>query len=224
MAEKITLRAESGRPTGSRASRRLRRDGAVPGIVYGRHREPLTVTVDHHDLMVALSTEAGSNALITLEVGGEELLTLPKQVERHPFRNRIRHIDFLAVSLTEKVRADVNVHLVGEPEGAREGGVLSQSMSSVAIESLPTDIPPGIEVDVSALGVGDSIRVADLPEFEGVTYFEDPDAVVASVTIPRAVVEEEPEEEELEEGAEEAAEEGAEEAASEPSDEDSGSE
>lgn len=177
--------------------------------------DPVHVSVDHHDLLVALSTEAGSNALITLDWGDDSMLTMPKVIERHPFRSLFRHVDFVTVSLTEKVRADVNVQFVGEAEGVKEGGILSTAQNTVSIQALPTEIPTAIELDVSALGVGDSLRVADLPQIEGVEYLDDPDSVLASVTLPRAEVEEVEEVEELEEVEGEVpaeAEEGAEEA------------
>lgn len=202
MAEQIILRAETGRSPGSRESRRIRRRGGVPGIVYGRGMEPVPVTVDHHDLVAALSTEAGHNALINLQVDGETVLTLPRLVERHPYRNLIRHVDFLQISLTEKVSAEVSIHLEGEPAGVAEGGVLSQALASVEIEALPTEIPSFIALDVSGLGLHESRRVADLPQLPGVTYLEDPETVVATVSVPRAVIEEEPEVEEELEGVE----------------------
>ncbi len=202
MAE-ITLRAQKGRRPGSRESRRIRRAGMVPAIVYGRELDPIPVAVDHHDVYVALHTEAGLNVLINLEIDGEEpVLTMAREVDRHPFRNQIRHIDFVKVSLTETVTAEVAIHPVGESAGVKEGGILSLVRNQVEIEALPTSIPPAIEVDVSALEIGDALRVEDLPAIEGVTYLDDPDAVVVTVTAP-AVAEEVVEEvEELAEGEE----------------------
>ncbi len=214
MSDQITLRAEAGRKTGSRESRRIRRTGNVPAIVYGKGTDPLALSVNHHDLVAALSTEAGRNALINLEVGSDTILTMPKVVERHPFRNLIRHVDFVTVSLTEVTQAEVSVHFMGDALGVKEGGILSTPRTSVQIEALPTGIPNAIEVDISGLEMGDALRVSDLPVIEGVTYLDDPDAVIASVTAPAAEI---VEEEELEEGeiaeeeaAEEAGEEGAE--------------
>ncbi len=202
MAE-ITLRAQAGRRPGSRESRRLRRAGLVPAIVYGRDLEPIPVAVDHHDVYVALHTEAGLNVLINLEIEGREpVLTMARELDRHPFRNQIRHIDFVQVSLTETVTTEVAVHPVGEAAGVKEGGILSMVRSLVEIEALPTAIPPAIEVDVSELRIGDALRVADLPEIEGVTYLEDPDEVVVSITAPAVAEVAEVEEEELVEGEE----------------------
>lgn len=184
MAE-ITLRAETGRIPGSRNAERLRREGKVPAIVYGQEMEPVAVAVDHHDLVAALSTEAGRNILINLDMGGDRVLTLARVVERHPFRNRVRHVDFLKVSLTETIETEVPVHFTGEPAGVAEGGVFTTAMHSVSIEALPTDLPDSVDVDVSGLGIGDQLTVADLPVIAGVTYLDDPEAMIAQVTVFR---------------------------------------
>lgn len=186
MSEQITLRADTGRVTGSRESNRIRRAGGVPAIMYGRGTDPVNVTVDHHDLM-SIIQHAGGNAIITLEVGSEKHVTMPKVIERHPFRNLIRHVDFLKISLTETTTADVTIHLVGDAPGVKEGGVLTHQFTTAQVSALPTSIPSGIELDVSMLGLGESLRVADLPVIEGVEYLDDPDEVVATVLAPRGL-------------------------------------
>jgi large subunit ribosomal protein L25 len=196
----VTLRAETGRATGSRESRRLRKTGRVPAIVYGKTIEPITVAVDAHDLHMALHTEAGSNALINLEIEGQDLvLTMARVIERHPFRNEYRHVDFVTVSLDETVHAEVVIHFEGTPVGVIEGGVFSPSKTHVVVETLATSIPSGIELDISGVEVGGALRIADLAEIEGVLYIEDPETVLMSVTAPAAEIEEEPEELEGEE-------------------------
>ena len=213
----VSLRARAGRTPGSRESRRVRRAGLVPAIVYGKGTEPTPVAVDAHALHMALHTEAGSNAIISLEIeGGDTLTTMARVIERHPFRNEYRHIDFVTIDLSQKVTAEVAISFEGTPVGVREGGVFSPRRTTVSIEVLPTEIPSSIELDVSEVEMGGSLRVEDLPEIEGIEYLEEPDAVVMSVTAPAAEVEEEPEllegeeGEELEEGAEGEAEEAAE--------------
>lgn len=198
--EQVSLRAEPGRVAGSREARRIRRAGKVPAIVYGKQTDPISVSVDSHDLYVALHTEAGSNALINLEVdGGDTLLTMARIIDRHPFRNEYQHVDFVTISLEDTISVEVALDFVGTPVGVREGGVFSPRRTSVMVETLPATIPASIHLDVSEVGIGDSLRVEDLPEIEGVTYEEDPEAVVMSVTVPAAEIEEEePEEEELE--------------------------
>jgi large subunit ribosomal protein L25 len=199
----VSLRAETGRATGSRESRRLRRTGLVPAIVYGKGIDPINVAVNGHDLHMALHTDAGANALINLEIEGtDKILTMARVIERHPFRNEYRHIDFVTVSLDETVHAEVVIHFEGTPIGVREGGVFSPSKTHVMVETLATSIPSGIELDISEVELGGALRIADLPEIEGVTYVEDPETVLMSVTAPAAEIEEEPEEVEGEEGAE----------------------
>lgn len=206
----VTLKAATGRQLGSRASRRLRREGQVPAVVYGRGTEPKHVAVDHHDLTVAFHSAAGFNVLINLEIDQSAgIPTLVRVIDRHPFRSQFRHVDFVQVSLTEKVQAEVTLHFVGNPLGVKEGGILSPIKNEVEIEALPTEIPAFIEVDVSHLNINDDIRVRDLPVQEGVLILDDPDDLLVTVTTPVAEVEVAPEVEEAEEGAE--AEESAEE-------------
>lgn len=186
-SEQITLRAESGRPTGSRASRRLRKEGHVPAIVYGKDRDPLSIAVDHRELRAALTTEAGLNALISLEVGKDKILTLPRVVESHPFRREIRHVDFVTVLITDTIHTEIPVHFVGESVGIEAGGVLSTARNMVQIEALVTNIPSFVELDISTLEIGDALRIEDLPKIEGVTYLEDPEYTVVSITVPAAL-------------------------------------
>lgn len=216
----VSLRARAGRGTGSRESRRIRRQGLVPAIVYGKDVDPLPVAVDAHDLGVALHTESGANAIINLEIeGGKTLTTMARVIERHPFRNEYRHVDFVTIDLTQKVIAEVAIDFQGSPVGVKEGGVFSPRRTHVLVEVLPTEIPPSIALDVSEVEIGGSLRIEDLPEIEGLVYTEELDGVVMSVTVPAAEIEEEPEEleeelpaegEEGEETAEGEAEEGAE--------------
>lgn len=216
--EQVSLRAHTGRAPGSRSSRRLRREGQVPAVVYGHGMDPLSIAVDARELYSALHTDLGSNAVINLEVeGGEDILTLARVITRHPFRSDYQHIDFVKVSLTETVTAEVAVQFIGEAAGAKEGGVFSPARTHVQIEAVVTNIPSNVELDISGVEIGESLRVADLPAIDGVTYLDDPDTVVMSITLPAAEIEEPVEAEEGEgvegeEGAEAAGEE-AEEAA-----------
>lgn len=222
--EQVSLRAQAGRRPGSRESRRIRRQGQVPAVVYGPDVTPTPVAVDARDLHAALHTDAGSNAIINLEIeDGDTLTTMARVIERHPFRNEYRHVDFVTVDLTQTVRAEVALQFEGTPVGVREGGVFSPQRTYVAIEALPSEIPSHIELDISEVEVGGALRIEDLPELENVTYLEELDAVVMSVTVPAAEIEEpvaaedelvegeEPEDgEEAEEAAAEADEEGSE--------------
>jgi large subunit ribosomal protein L25 len=178
----------------------------VPAIVYGKGLDPTLLSVDAHDLQTVLHTDAGTNAIITLEIeGGDTVTAMARVVERHPFRNEYRHIDFVTVDLTQRITADVNLHFIGTPAGVKEGGVFSPRRTSVQIDVLVTAIPSGIDLDVSEVEIGGSLRISDLPAIEDVEYLEDPEAVVMSVTHPAAEIVEEPvvvEGEELVEGEE----------------------
>lgn len=196
----VSLRARAGRKPGSRESRRIRREGLVPAVVYGTTVEPVPVVVDAHDLHLALHTEAGTNAIISLEIeDGDTMTTMAREIERHPYRNEYRHVDFVTVDLSKTVVAEVAIHFEGTPAGVEEGGVFSPARTSVRVEVLPTDIPPFIELDVSPVEIGGSLRIEDLPRIEGLSYLEDPGSVVMSVTLPAAEIEEPEPEEELEE-------------------------
>lgn len=195
MSDQITLRAEKGRPTGSAAARRIRNEGLVPAIVYGADvDEPILITVDRRELRSALTTEAGTNALINLDIDGSEHLTLARAIEKHPYKTEIRHVDFVTVGLTDTIITDVHLEFVGEPIATEEGGVLSTPYNTVSIEVLATNIPSVIQIDVSEMTMTDSLRISDLPDLEGVTYLDDDDLTIATIVIPRALIEEEEEE------------------------------
>jgi large subunit ribosomal protein L25 len=187
MAE-ITLNVESGRPLGTRPSGRLRTGGKIPGVVYGHGMEPLPVAVGARDLRAALTTEAGLNALLSLKMGDTTQLAIAKELQRHPVRQTVIHVDFQVVRRDEIVTADVRISLVGEAEAVqRVEGTIGQEMLSLQIKSKPGDVPAVIEIDISALEVGDSIRVSDLPLPDGVTTDVEPDAPVVVAHAARAV-------------------------------------
>lgn len=196
----VTLRARTGRATGSRASRRLRRQDLVPAVVYGQGLEPLSVEVSARDLKAALRTEAGVNAIINLEIDeGETHTTLAREIKTHPWRGTIDHVDFVAVSLTETVVAEVLIDFQGTPAGViADGGIVETINTSVQVEALPADIPTSIPLDISGLGVGDVARISDLPELVRATLLDDPRTPLLTVSLPAAEIAEEAEEEELE--------------------------
>jgi large subunit ribosomal protein L25 len=218
-----TLRAQKRVSSGSRPARRLRREGQVPAIVYGRDLDTVSVRVSDRDLYSILHTEAGLNALINLEIeDGASLLTVAREVQRDPVRGEITHLDFIKVSLDVEIEAEVSLQLVGVPRGVREDGALVEAIeTTVMISALPTQIPTAVELDISELEVGDGLKVADLPAMEGVTYLADAEAPLVTILAPTLAEEvEEAELEELEGEAIEGAEgEGAEGEAAEESDE-----
>ena len=209
------LAAENRSEAGKGAARRLRASGRVPAVLYGHGTKPQHLSVDARQFGQALRTDAGVNVLISLEVGRDQHLTLAKEIQRHPVKGTLIHVDFIQVRRGEKVHVQVPVHLVGEAPGAREGGILDQDLYQLNVEAEVTAVPEAVDADVSGLGIGDVLRVADLKAPDGAVILDDPEASVVSVVAP--TVEAEPEAEEAEEG--EAAE-GAEAAAPEGAGED----
>lgn len=195
MAE-IVLAAETGRPRGSSAARRLRASGRIPAVVYGAGIESTPVSVDWRELRAALTTERGLNALINLELDGSQHTVVVREMQRHPVRRDVLHVDFLAVDVTQDISADVPLIVVGEAEKVvRERGVVEQVLSVLVVRGRPGAIPGQIEVDVSDLDVGGQITVGDLDLPEGVETDADPEeTVVTAVLSSAAFVEEEAEE------------------------------
>jgi large subunit ribosomal protein L25 len=193
MAE-VVLATELGRPTGTRAVRRLRREGKVPGVIYGHGTAPLPVAVVARELRVALTGEAGVNQLLSLDTGSATYLTIAREMQRHPVAQTVTHVDFVIVRRDEVISADVPITLVGEATEVHHGdGLVEQQMFALTINALPSDIPSGLEADISALTIGGAIRVADLTLPAGVTSEVDPESTVAVGQPPRVVVEEAPE-------------------------------
>ena len=213
--EQITLRAAERTESGSRPARRLRRTGRIPANIYGRGMTAKAVTVDQKELYTVLHTEAGLNALINVEVeGADALLTVAREIQRHPVRGEISHLDFIRVALDEAIVADVQLEPLGIPVGVyQDGGFVEAIATTISVSALPMSIPTSIEYDIAELLIGDTLKLSDLPEIEGVESLDEADRPVLSVLAPRG--EEEPEElegEELEgeEGEEVEGEEGAE--------------
>jgi large subunit ribosomal protein L25 len=193
----VTLAAEPRTERGSRPAGRLRRQGKVPAVVYGLQTDTLSVSVPARELAHILAGEAGANTLITLKLDGQDVLTLARQIQRDPTRGNLVHVDFVRIRRDVAVQAEIPVHVTGEPEGVRDGGILEQVLFTLSIDAKPEDIPPAVEVDVSALQINDQIRVSELPVPAGVALQHEDDELVVQVIPPR--VEEEPEVEEAEE-------------------------
>ena len=185
MAE-LTLKADAGRPTGSSAARRMRLAGRVPGVVYGPGVDPIPLSVSARELRAALSTEAGINAVVTLQVAGDRFITMARELQRHPVRGNVTHVDFQVVDPNREVSADVPVNLSGEAvELHRADGVLDQQMFALTIKARPTEIPPSLELDISGLVIGAALRVSDITLPPGVSTDVDPETVVVAGQAPR---------------------------------------
>jgi large subunit ribosomal protein L25 len=208
MADDIVLAAETGRATGSAASRRLRSTGKVPAVLYGRGAEPAPLTVDWRDLRAALTTDKGLNALLTLQVGRKKTKAIVKEMQRHPVRRDVLHVDFLAVDVDVAITTDVPIVLEGEPTLVlREQGVVDQVLNALIVQAKPDAIPGHLSVDVSELEIGHTITVADIVLPDGVTTEVDPDETVVTAKLTSLAL---AEEEEVVEGEGEEGEEGAE--------------
>lgn len=183
MAE-VKLQAFKRDDTGKGAARRSRASGRVPAVVYGRGMEPVSIEVDRREFVTALHTEAGMNVLIDLEIDGDMTLALTKDLQRDPVRGTLLHADFIKIDRGQTVDVDVPLHVVGDAPGAAEGGVLQHPLTSLSIRCKVTEVPEVIEADVSALNIGDTLRVSDLALDDGYEILTDPDSVVASVSAP----------------------------------------
>lgn len=180
MAE-ITLHATRRAPEGTRSVRRLRGTGKVPGVVYGLGADPVNLTVDWRELRAALVTEQGLNAVIHLDIEGDTTPTLVKEMQRHPVRRNVLHVDFIRVDLNKTVDVEVAISLEGEAEAVvRENGVVDQTLTALLISAKPNDIPAGLTVDISALEIGGSLHVRDIALPAGVTTAVDPDETVVT--------------------------------------------
>jgi large subunit ribosomal protein L25 len=205
--ERVKLEVRARETRGDGPARRMRAEGLIPGVLYGRSA-PHAIAVEERELRRALHGPGGMHTILDVIVGDQATAhpSVLKDFQQHPVSGRILHIDLQEVRLDQPITVAVSVHLLGESPGAKEGGILSQQIREVNVEALPMEVPEHLELDISSLQMGDSLRVADVPAIEGVTYLDDPDTVLVTVMVPRAIEVEEPVEgeegEEGEEGAE----------------------
>ena len=188
-ATQQTLTVARRPAVGSRPTQRLRAGGQVPGVVYGHKMEPVAVSVSHQELVKLLHSKTGEHSLVTLKLEDAkpwERPALVKSVQHDPIDGHVVHVDFQAITLTERIRVKIPVALTGEAVGVKqEGGVLEQFLRELEVECLPTEIPAGIEFDATPLKIGDIVHVRDLPALAHAKVLTDPTGVVASVKTPK---------------------------------------
>jgi large subunit ribosomal protein L25 len=203
--ERVKLEVQTRDARGSAEVRRMRKQGLIPGVIYGGGNDPAAICVAERTLRRALTGSGGLHAILDVVVQGDgnggARPAILKDYQQDVITGRVTHIDLHQVRLDRPIQASVVVQLIGEPAGVKEGGVLSQVSREITVEALPMEIPEHIDLDVSEMLVGDTLRLADVRPIEGVTFLDDPEeTVLASVSAP--TVFEEPELEEPEEGEE----------------------
>lgn len=204
----LKLDAKPRDALGKGGARKIRAAGRVPAVVYGHGAQPLHVSVDSRELFHVLHTDAGANVLVDLQLDGDTILAMPREIQRDLLKGRFVHVDFLRVARDETITVDVPVQLIGESHGVKEGGVLEHHLWSIQLECVPTNVPTAVEADITEIGLNESLKVSRLTLPPGVTLLTPEDETVVSVVPPQILrVEEEVTEEEAVEG--EAAAEGA---------------
>jgi large subunit ribosomal protein L25 len=195
--------------TGKGAARKLRQQGKIPGVLYGGGRPAVPVALDPKDIHRILASHAGENAIFQLTLEGEEnreRKVILRELQFHPIRGHLIHVDFLEIAMDVELEVRVPVELEGQPVGVEKGGILTHLLHEVHVKCLPDKIPDRIVLDVSGLDIGDALHVSDMPPREGLTYLDDPETTVVHIAAPRVeVVVEEEEEEKPEEAAPEPA-------------------
>jgi len=183
------LKLEKRTEKGKSANRKLRREGYLPAVMYGHGEKPQPVKVKRVDFDRLFKATKGESVVLQLKLGRSKKLSIIKEVARHPVTGEPLHVDFHILHKGEAVEVAVPVVLLGTPKGIKLGGILEHILREVTVKAKPSDIPPHIEVDVSELGIGDSIHVKDI-KLEGVEILEDPEETIVTILAPRKAVEE----------------------------------
>jgi large subunit ribosomal protein L25 len=189
MAKQVTLSAQVRPHVGRSAVNKLKKQGIVPATIYGGREQPVNLQIAGRDIQTLLNHAVGENILVELEIDDDgrksSRLALIQEVQHHPVRGQVLHVDFHSVKSDEAITAEIPVEPAGEPHGVKNfGGLLEQSVRSLEVECLPRDLPELITVDVSALNIGDSIHVKDIALPSGVTVKDDPELTVFIVAAP----------------------------------------
>ena len=198
MSESYVIEAQPRTDQGKGASRRLRRENLVPGVIYGAGKDPVSISVIHNQLMHQLENEAFYSHILTVNLGGKEEQAILKDLQRHPSKQAVLHIDLLRVSANEAIRVNVPLHFINEDKcaGVKAGGLAAHSITEVEVSCLPKDLPEYIEVDVIDLDVDDSLHLSDIKLPEGaslveLSHGEGHDQSVVAIHLPRGAHEEE---------------------------------
>jgi large subunit ribosomal protein L25 len=187
----VSLSANARDGKGKGAARSLRSQGQVPAVIYGHGRQPQPLALNARDLDKLLSHIQAESTVIEVTVDGHTAKTLIREIQRHPIKRQILHVDFQALVAGEKVTVSIPIVLLGVPEGVRlEGGVLDQTLREIEIEVDPSNIPDHVEYDITNMVIGDSVHISDLKVPEGVEVLDDPETSVAVLAAPRAIIEE----------------------------------
>jgi large subunit ribosomal protein L25 len=184
------LEATPRQDGGKGVARKLRSTGRVPAVLYGHGEKPRSLSVNAHELGLLIGAVNVGNTLVTLDIDGEGSQdVLLREVQMHPYKPEALHVDFFHVHAGEKIHLKIPVRLTGTPVGVHtDGGVLDQVLYEVEVECLPGNIPDGVEIDVAALGLGESVRVGDIPAREGVKFLQDGELPIASIVASRQAV------------------------------------
>lgn len=186
--EQIALKASLREGTGKQQAIKVRKQGQVLGIVYHRGEKSVPISLDEKELLKILRSAEGENLLISLEIQGAKKKSRPvliKEIQRHPVKRSVLHVDFNEISLSEKIIIEVEVVAVGEPVGVKQdGGLLEHVLREVKVQCLPVDIPKHIDVDVSALKINDAVHVKDLKVSDKVKILTDPETLLIHVKLP----------------------------------------
>ena len=191
----VMLKVESRDLKGKSKARKLRYTGMIPAVVYGEGHDTTSVTLNTHAFELFLK---GNHSVVELDINGKKERAIVREIQRHPVTGNVLHVDFMLLKTGQKINLYVNLHFMGKSAGVKEGGIFQTIKSEVHISVLPKDIPDFIEVDISGLNLGDSLRIKDIVA-ENVEFLEDPEDVICGVQAPKMVEEEEAEELEEEE-------------------------
>lgn len=181
------LQAQKRDDTGKGVARKLRAAGRVPGVLYGHGLVPVPLSVDSREMFHVLHGGAGGNALVELVVEGTDHLAMAREIQRDHIHNTLIHVDFLAVSRTEKITVNVPVIEIGEAAGVKEGGVVEHHLREISAECFPQDVPEHIEIDISRVELGGMVHVSDLVAPRGVTILTNPEDALLSIITPAAL-------------------------------------